>query len=173
MKQVIISLFIAGAMMAQSAAAQETTNRVAAETDWSIFVAENPKECFAVTAPKETVNTRDGRVVSVNRGDIRFFVFYRPSAQVKGQVTFTAGYPFAEGSAAVVEIDGNKYELATKGEWAWPPTAGDDQKIVAAMKLGAKAVVSAQSGRGTKTKDTFSLLGFTKALETASKNCGG
>ena len=58
--------------------AQESTNRVAANTDWSVFVDENPKECWGVSAPKETVNSKDGQPVSVRRGDILLFITYRP-----------------------------------------------------------------------------------------------
>ena len=41
------------------------------------------------------------------------------------------------------------------------------------MKRGAEAVLTARSARGTQTKDTFSLLGFTAAIEDADKRCGG
>ena len=40
-------------------------------------------------------------------------------------------------------------------------------KIITAMKRGAQATVTARSARGTQTKDTFSLLGFTAAVEDA------
>ncbi|MGB0798040.1 MAG: invasion associated locus B family protein [Planktomarina sp.] len=173
MKSFILTAALALGVLSSAAQAQDSTNRVAAETDWSVFVETNPTECWAVTAPKETVNTRDGRVVAVRRSDILFFVFYRPSANVKGQVAFTGGYPFAAGRSITLTVDGNSYEMSTKGEWAWPPTPGDDAKIVAAMKRGARAVITAQSGRGTQTKDTFSLLGFTAALEDAEKRCAG
>ncbi len=165
------ALTAALAISATFATAQVTTNRVAAEKDWSVFVAENPKECFAVTQPKETVNTRGGQVVSVTRSDIRFFVFYRPGANVKGQVAFTGGYPFAEGRGVTLDVDGSKFTLSAKGEWAWPASAEEDAKIVNAMKRGASATITAQSGRGTVTKDTFSLSGFTKAVTTAAQNC--
>jgi len=164
----ICTVFAAG-----HASAQTTDNRVAAKTDWSVFVEDDPKECWAVTAPKSTQNTRDGQTVDVRRGDILLFIFYRPSADVKGQVAFTGGYPFAEGRAIKLQIDGSTYDLATQGEWAWPPTSEDDAKIVAAMKKGAKAVIVGQSGRGTTTKDEFSLLGFTAAMTEAQKRCGG
>ena len=72
-----------------------------------------------------------------------------------------------------MDISGNTFELFTEGEWAWPATTDDDSKIITAMKRGADAVVSGESGRGTKTKDTFSLLGFTAAVEDAAKRCGG
>ena len=158
--------------MATPVLAQETSaNRVAANTDWSVFVESDPTECWAVSAPKETVNSRDGQVVSVRRGEILLFVFYRPGAGVQGQVTFTGGYPFAGGSTAELNIGGTTYELFTEGEWAWPATPEDDARIVAAMKRGSEAVITARSGRGTVTRDTFSLLGFTAGVEEAANRC--
>ncbi len=164
-----IAALVAGGAMAQD----QSTNRVAAKTDWSVFVEDNPTECWGVSTPKETVNSRDGRVVAVNRGQTLLMVFYRPSAGAKGQVAFTGGYPFSPGSTVNMNVSGDQYELFTEGEWAWPATTEDDTKIITAMKRGADAVLSGQSGRGTETKDTFSLLGFTAAVEDAAKRCGG
>ncbi len=159
------------AVASVATAQEQSTNRVAAKSAWSVFVESSPKECWSVSAPKETVNTRDGRVVAVNRSDILLMVFYRPEAGVKEQVTFTGGYPFAPDSTVNLNISGNEFELFVDGEWAWPATAADDAKIVTAMKRGATAVLSARSTRGTTTKDTFSLNGFTAALEDAEKRC--
>lgn len=158
--------------LATTAYAQDvSTNRVAAKTDWSVFVEKDPTECWSVSAPKETVNTRDGRVVAARRGDILLFVFYRPGDKVNGQVTFTGGYPFAKNSTVNVSVGEAEFELFTDGEWAWPATEGDDAKLITAMKRGTEAVLTARSQRGTQTKDTFSLLGFTAAIEDAEKRC--
>lgn len=174
MKSFITIAALALGVMGTTAVAQESTNRVAAETDWSVFQADNPKECWAVTAPKQTVNTRNGQQVSVNRSEILLMVFDRPGANVKGQLAFTGGYPFAKGRFVEMKIGGTTFNLSTDGgEWAWPATSGDDAKIVAAMKRGASAIITAQSSRGTQTQDTFSLLGFTAAVDQASKNCAG
>jgi hypothetical protein len=162
-------LFMAGTALAQD----QSTNRVAAKTDWSVFVEDNPTECWSVATAKESVNTRDGRVVAATRGQILLMVFYRPSADAKGQVAFTGGYPFRSGSTVNVNIKGSEFELFTEGEWAWPATKADDSKIVTAMKRGAEAVVTGISSRGTTTKDTFSLLGFTAAVEDAEGRCEG
>ncbi|MBN9888722.1 invasion associated locus B family protein [Salipiger abyssi] len=160
------------ALAATSALAQEESqNRVNAITDWSVFEGNDPRECWAVTTYKESVNTKDGRVVSVRRGDILLMVFYRPGANVTGQVAFTGGYPFAGGSTVNVNISGSEFELYTEGEWAWPATPQEDAKIITAMKRGADAVLTARSSRGTQTQDTFSLLGFTAAVEDAEKRC--
>jgi hypothetical protein len=163
-----VAVVVAGA----PAAAQESTNRVAANTDWSVFVEENPKECWGVSAPKETVNTKDGQPVSVRRGDILLFVTYRPGAG-EGEVSFTGGYPFAGGSTVELDVGGTKFELFTDGEWAWSASKDDDTRIVAALKTGASAVLSARSGRGTQTQDTFSLLGVSAALDEAAARCAG
>ncbi len=166
---------LAGAALALVAttglAQQSSENQVAAKTDWSVFEEKEPRECWAVTTFKESVNTRDGRVVAVKRSDILFMVFYRPEAGLKGQVTFTGGYPFAKGSMVNLEVDGNEFLLITDGEWAWPASEADDAKLITAMKRGSKAVLTARSSRGTQTKDTFSLLGFTAAVEEAGKRC--
>ncbi|PYE84311.1 invasion associated locus B family protein [Pseudoroseicyclus aestuarii] len=160
------------ALSAGGAAAQDTTsNRVAADTDWSVFQETDPTECFGVSAPKEQLNTQDGQPVEVNRGETLLFVFYRPAEGVDGQVTFTGGYPFAGGSTVTIEIGGTEYQMFSEGNWAWPATPEDDARIVASMRRGAEAVVTGQSSRGTTTRDTFSLMGFTAAIDEAAQRC--
>jgi len=154
---------------AGTAIAQESTNRVATMTDWSVFAEESPKECWGVSSPKETVNSRDGQPVSVRRGDILLFVTFRPG--VAGEISFSGGYPFASGSSVKLDVDGNSYNLISDGEWAWPGSKEDDAAILAALKKGTTAVLQAKSGKGTQTKDTFSLRGFTAAMEEAGKRC--
>jgi len=174
MRRYISASLFAATLMAGPVVAQdqeESSNRVAAKTDWSVFVEDDPKECWGVSAPKETVNTKDGRVVAVRRGDILLFVTFRPGDSVSGEVSFTGGYPFADGSTVSLQVGGASYELFTEGEWAWPATAGDDAKITTSLKRGAEAVLTGRSKRGTVTKDTFSLLGFTAALEEAENRC--
>jgi len=165
------ALVLAGAMASGVAAQDTSTNQVATSTAWSVFEDNDPRECWAVSAPTETVNTRDGRVVAVRRGDILLMTFFRPGAGVQGQITFTGGYPFAPGSTVNMRIGDESYEMFTEGEWAWPASAEDDSKILASMKRGVDAVLTARSARGTQTKDTFSLLGYTAAVEEAEKRC--
>lgn len=157
--------------MTGAAAAQDSTNRVAAHTDWSVFEATDPQQCWSVSSPKESVNTRDGQIVQVRRGDTLLFVSYIPSSNVDGQVSFTGGYPFRDGSTVTLSIDGNSFDLFTDGEMAWAASSEEDTRIIAAMKAGAEAVLTGVSGRGTRTEDTFSLFGFTAAVEDAEKRC--
>lgn len=162
----------AGLLLSTGAAvAQESTNVVDVKSDWSVFTDDNPKECWGVTAPKSSVATRDGTEVTVRRGEVQFFVTYRPGAGAAGEISMTGGYPFADGSTVTVEIDGQSFDLFTDAEWAWSASPEADAALLAAMKKGAEAVVTGRSGRGTQTKDTFSLRGFTAAVEEAEKRC--
>lgn len=163
-----------GSLWAVGAQAQATSeNQVAAMTNWSVFEHKetDKRECWAVSTATESVNTRDGQVVAVNRSDVLLMVSYVPAANAQGQVGFTGGYPFAGGSTVTMKIGDTNYALITDGEWAWPASAGDDAEIVSAMKRGSEATLTATSSRGTKTADTFSLLGFTAAVEDAGKRC--
>lgn len=173
MKKFVVrgAAFLAASLvLAGTAGAQATSNRVAAKTDWSVFVEDNPKECWGVSSPKETVNTKDGKKIDVRRGDILLFVTFRPGKQ--GEVSFMGGYPFASGSTVDLEVNnGQKFQLFTDGEGAWAGSPEDDAKIVAALKAGADVTLSARSGRGTVTKDKFSLMGFTAAMTEAQTRC--
>ncbi|NQV67967.1 MAG: hypothetical protein HQ493_05715, partial [Rhodobacteraceae bacterium] len=46
-----------------------------------------------------------------------------------------------------------------------------DAVILTAMKKGALAIVTGLSNKGTSTQDTFSLKGFTAAMEEAEARC--
>lgn len=149
--------------------AQDSTNVVTTEGDWTVFVANSPKECWAVSAPKSTQNTRNGQPAEVNRGDIRLYVAYRPGQA--GEVSFTGGYPFAGDSTVEVAVGGNKFNLFTEGENAWAGSPAEDARLISALRGGATAVVTGRSSRGTTTADTFSLSGITAATNAAQSNC--
>ena len=166
--------FMAVCLAAASVAyAQESTNRVDAKTDWSVFVEDSPtKECWVVSKPTKVVNTRGGKVVTARRSDILLWVTYRPASGINGQVSFTGGYPFDPDVPVQLEVGGSTFDMFVDGEYAWPASEKDDARIRDALKKGSAAIMNAQSKRGTKTKDTFSLNGFTAALAEAEKRCG-
>ena len=173
----LIARTLGGATLALIAAtgalAQESTNQVAVMTDWSVFTEPKegtPKECWAVTAPKASEASRDGKPVNATRSEILLFVTYRAGGS-KGEVSYTGGSPFAKDSTVKLDVDGTTYDLFTDGEYAWTTGAEQDAQIIAALKKGATATVVGVSGRGTQTKDTLSLRGVTAAIEDAAKRC--
>lgn len=151
--------------------AQTSTNVVDSKSDWSVFVENEPLRCWIVSKPTKTVNTRGGNPVVVNRSDIRFFVTYLPKSGIRGEISFTGGYPFKPDTPVVLTVGSSSYNMYPDGEYAWPESVAVDGKIKSSLQRGAEAVVDAQSARGTKTKDTFSLIGFTAALAEAEKRC--
>ncbi|MFQ8431640.1 invasion associated locus B family protein [Amaricoccus sp. W119] len=158
------------------AGAQAAATPVATHTDWSVFVAGEPRECYVVSPPKSSRALRDGQPVEVERGDIRLFVTYRPAENVAAEVSFSGGYPFRDGTPVKLEIGSQDFTLnAGSGDansWAWPASPDIDRQIVAAFRAGATATITGVSSRGTTTIDTISLSGFTAAVQDAAGRCG-
>ena len=92
MKKMLQGMAVSAALVLATgplSAQEQSTNRVASKTDWSVFVEDNPTQCWVVSSPKEVVNTKGGRVVSVTRSDTLMFVSYWPSSGKLGEVSFT------------------------------------------------------------------------------------
>lgn len=176
MNSKIASIGLTAAMLAMFPLAGDaigkTVPRVALYESWSVYNPEKPAECFIASAPTKWVAIFKGKDVtsSTRRGDIVLYITNRPSAGVHQEVSYTGGYPFKDGSSVSLTIDGNSFELFTEGEFAWP-TPDADGKIVAAMRKGMVAKIRGTSSRGKVLTDTFSLKGFTKAVEDADGRC--
>lgn len=162
-------------MSASAAVSQSTVplnKRVAVEGDWGVYVEEKFDECWVASVARKSVNTRGGKQVNnVKRGDILLFATFRGRGDTSPEVAFTGGYPFAPESKVQVQIGSDNFELIVSGEWSWAVDDAADSAIVAAMKKGATAVLTARSKRGTTTKDSFSLRGVTAALTEAQRRC--
>ncbi|GMQ75635.1 MAG: invasion associated locus B family protein [Gammaproteobacteria bacterium] len=105
------------------------------------------------------------------RGEIFVFVTHRPGDQEMNKVSFETGYTFKESSEVQVTIDGRAYALYTDGSTAWSYDTKDDARMVKAMRAGRTMIVEGTSGRGTRTRDTYSLIGFTAAHNAINKAC--
>ncbi len=168
----LLAGILAGVVGPGTAAAQ-TQQRINAIKDWSIFQAgaEGQKICYIVSRPVGTAAYRKGKLVEVNRGDIFLMISIRPADGVSNEVSFLSGYPFKKGSEVKASVGAKKFTLFTEGENAWAPSAADDAAIIDAFRRGARAKVEGFSSRGARTVDTFSLSGFTAALEAAVGLC--
>jgi hypothetical protein len=110
---------------------------------------------------------------NVKRGKIWLLVTHRPYRNIRDEVSIYIGYPFKSGSEVTVNIDGKTYKMFTDGETAWAPNAKADAQLVKAMRAGSKMVIRGLSSRGTKTVDTYSLKGFTRAHKAIGSACSG
>ncbi len=166
------ALMVAGASLAQDSGIVG----VGQVKDWTVYQSKSGDlECGIIARPKESINTKDGKLAHVVRGDILLAVTIDPKLpNPRYLVSFQSGYPFKQASTVTMRVDNQTFTLEigktdADGEWAWPPA--NDEIIVDAMKKGMSAVLTAVSRRNTDTKDTFSLLGVTDALSIAEERC--
>ena len=171
---VLLAGLLTGALGQAPAPAQEQQS-VASVQDWSVFEASanGSKVCWVASQPTKSAAYRNGKAVQVRRGDIFLMVSIRPGDGVKNEVSFISGYPFKKGSEVETSVGSDEFKMFTEGENAWAPSSADDNAIVNAFRAGANAKVEGLSSRGTTTVDTFSLMGFTAALDKAAERCSG
>lgn len=163
MKAAAIALSVL--VFAASAAAQSGVEEIAAFRDWRVFAHGSgaDKTCFVAASPQSSRGAEGRR-----RGPIALYVSNRPSANVAGEVSVAIGYPFRK-DAASLDVGGQTYRLFTEGETAW--SDGADSAIVAGMKAKRTLTITATSQAGTRTVDSFSLLGFTNAINKLNEEC--
>ncbi len=136
--------------------------------DWEAYrFTESAKtSCYVVSQPKKM----EGKYK--RRGNVVAFVTHRPAHKERDVVSFVAGYAFKKGSSVEVAIDGRKFSLFTKDDTAWARSEAAERAIVKAMIKGKRMAVRGTSSRGTRTTDTYSLLGFTRAYKKINQACG-
>jgi hypothetical protein len=170
------ALAICAAMALGGAAetrAQTKVQAAGANRDWAVYADGEGADrmCWILSTPKRSAARRGGSNVRVNRGDIYLTVAHFPASGVRNEVSTVIGYPFREGSSVEVRIGSDSFSMFTQGEKAWLPDAAADSRMVDAMRRGAEATLTGISSRGTTTIDTYSLIGFTAALEEADRLC--
>jgi len=135
--------------------------------DWGAYAAApgGKKLCFVISRPTKMLPA------NVRRDPAYLFISTRPAEKVTDEVPVILGYPAKPGVDGAVEVGSESVALYTQNDGAWVKTAPDEPKLVAALRGGAEAVVKAESKRGTKTTDTYSLKGISQALDRAAQEC--
>ncbi len=161
--RLIVVAFVALAVAPAATAAEIDTLGVFRA--WSAYrtATDGKPLCYMVGEPKKA----EGKYT--RRGKIYAFVTHRPAAKRLDEVSFDAGYTYKDGSDIKVGIGDRSFTLTPHQNTAW---ATDDKSMIEAMKAGTTMIVRGVSSRGTNTKDTYSLLGFTAAYRAISKACG-
>lgn len=136
--------------------------------DWNAMTAHGQgkdKTCYALAEPK------DRQPAKLQRDKAYVFISSRPSEGVRNEVAVIMGFTVKDGGAATAEIDGDSFELVTKGNSAWVKNPAKEKEFVEALKSGGKLVVKAPSVKGNVTTDTYSLKGLSEALGRVQKEC--
>ena len=63
------------------------------------------------------------------------------------------------------------YDLFSKGKFAWVVDNEDEKKLIATMKKASRLMIIGNTQKGDQTTDHYSMMGFTKAYNTARKSC--
>jgi len=162
----IFGLLAAFCLTAVSAQAQTQPKQIGSYKSWEAYVfSDKGKQSCFISATPAASNPK-----KLKRGDIYFMVAHRPAESVKNEVSLYIGYPFKPGSEARLKIGSKAFKMVTNGENAWPDPKSDT-RIVNLMIRGSDMTVEGLSKRGNKTKDRYSLLGFTAAHRAITKAC--
>ena len=104
------------------------------------------------------------------RGE-NYILVYKIIGNDENIVQVEAGYKYNLEKEIVVKIDNTYFDFYStedSSETAW---TDNDNKIIFAMKKGLKLVLSGESSRGTITNDTYTLKGFTSAINKLNEDC--
>jgi invasion protein IalB len=197
----IFATAAAGPALAQSAtankkAAKEKTAKsdekggdgkpllVASFGDWGVYQSQAAKGrvCYTLAQPK------DRAPADLKRDPAYAFISDRPGEGVRNEVSFIMGFDVAnapeEGAesekgkkkqpaikGATATVGDQSFDLLAKASNLWVKNAAKESQLVDEMRKGAKLEVKAMSKKGNTTTDSYSLTGFSQALDRVLKDC--
>ena len=135
--------------------------------DWEVMVMTEPtgKVCFAQSSPVLQAPKK-------NKREARLFITFRPGEKVSNEISTTAGYEFNKNNSVLATSGNNKFKFDIKQQgFAWMTSNKKEKIMVKVMKKGSRIMVTGFNEKGSQTIDHYSLLGFTKAYNTAKKAC--
>jgi hypothetical protein len=165
---------------------------VASYGDWSVFQSQAGKShiCYTLAQPKERAPA------DLKRDPAYAFISERPGERVRNEVSFIMGFEVGAAPPAADAKDKKKadakdkksksdpisptavigdaeFELLPKGNNVWVKNAAQESQLIDEMRKGAKLTIKAASKKGNVTIDSYSLAGFSQAIDRALKDCPG
>ena len=135
--------------------------------NWESFVAETDKGkiCFAQTVPTKRAPA------SIKRDKSKLFVTFRPTEDIKDEVSITSGHDY-KSSTVTASSGKRKYSFFSQKSFAWLLDDKEEKGFIKLMKKATNVIIKARTTSGAETTDHYSMMGFTKAYNTAKKTCG-
>ena len=162
---------------------------VATFGDWNVFVGQSGKGriCYTLAQPK----TREPD--SLKRDPGYAFISDRPAEGVRNEVSFIMGFDVASGNEAEAKpeekpkksgkakvipapfavVADENFDLLPKGGNLWVKNAARESALIAVMKKGVTLQIKAASTRGNPSVNSYSLTGFSQAMDRLQKECAG
>ena len=165
---------------------------VASYGDWSVFQSQAGKShiCYTLAQPKERAPA------DLKRDPAYAFISERPGERVRNEVSFIMGFEVGAAPPPADPKDKKKadakdkksksdpisptavigdaeFELLPKGNDVWVKNAAQESQLIDEMRKGVKLKIKAASKKGNVTIDSYSLSGFSQAIDRALKDCPG
>lgn len=153
--------------LAHAQTGDSVPKQISVHRDWSVYEVTDSRGriCYVASEPKEqsgNYSRRDPPALLVAR---------LPGDPPPEQVSVQPGYSYLKSSVVEAKIGGRTFRLFTDGEHAWTRTNDEDRTLIDAMKAGSSMTVRGTSVRNTYSLDTYSLSGFTAAVEAMRTAC--
>ena len=147
--------------------AEENLKKVGKFKDWESFILtqEESKICYAQSIPVVRAPKK------FKRDPSRLFVSFRPTENIKNEISVTNGYEFQPKAPVTAKSGKKAYDLFSKGRFAWVVDNKDEIKLITTMKKASRLMIIGNSDKGNQTTDHYSMMGFTKAYSAAKKSC--
>ena len=145
----------------------EDLKKVGKFKDWEVMTMSEAsgKVCFAQSTPVLQAPKKYKR-------DARLFITFRPGEKISNEISTTAGYEFNKNNTVLAASGNNKFKFDIKQQgFAWMTSNKKEKIMVKVMKKGSRIMLTGYNEKGSQTIDHYSLLGFTKAYNTAKKAC--
>ena len=163
----IILLFICVILILSTKVFSQEVKKIGKYKDWEtiVFIDGDNKVCFAQSIPVLQAPKKNPR-------DARLFVSFRPNDKVKDEVSITSGYEYNNQNSITATSGKSKYKFDIAQEnFAWISENKVEKKMIKTLKKRSRIMVTGYNKSGSQTIDHYSLLGFTKAYNSAKKNC--
>ena len=162
-----ILLLILFSLICSVSYGEENLKSVGKFKDWESFVLsqEGNKICFAQSIPVVRAPKK------LKREPSRLFVSFRPADNIKNEISVTNGYEFKQKAPVSAKSGKRSYDLFSKGRFAWVVDSDDEKKLITTMKKASRLMIIGNTDKGDQTTDHYSMMGFTKAYNTAKKSC--
>ena len=145
----------------------EEVKKISKNKDWETYVlnSETGKICFAQSMPIL-------QAPKSNKRDARLFVTFRPGKKISDEISITSGYEYNKKNSIMARSGKYKYKFDIAQEnFAWIADNNREKKMIKTMKRGSRIMITGYNQKGSQTIDHYSLLGFTKAYNSAKKSC--
>ena len=135
--------------------------------DWEAIVSteDTGKVCFAQSSPIL-------QAPKSNKRDAKLFIAFRPNDKIIDEVSVTAGYEFNKNNSVTATSGKNKFKFDIKEQgFAWIADTKIEFRMIKRMKKASRLMIIGNTNKGDETTDHYSMMGFTKAYNSAKKSC--